>query len=183
MAIRTLEEKFQHELQDIYDAEHQFANALQEMMGAATDSTLKEMLNKHLQQTQGHITNLEQIFNLMGAPAQRVMCDGAKGIVSEGQKLIKETQGSPELCDTAILGAASKAEHYEIASYRGLILGAKIMGQSQVINFLQQNLAQEEQTAQLIEQTEPGMIQRAISAQGGMTMNTQGGYGQSTQAR
>jgi ferritin-like metal-binding protein YciE len=173
MAIRTLEEKFQHELQDIYDAEHQFLKGQEEMLAAATDSTLKEMINKHMQQTQGHIRNLQQIFSLMGLPAERVMCDGAKGIISEGQKLLKETQGSPEICDTAILGAASKVEHYEISSYRGLITAAKIAGQSQVVNLLQQNLAQEEQTAQLIEQTEPGMLHKAISAQGGLNMDMQ----------
>jgi len=179
VAINTLQEKFQHELQDIYDAEHQFLKGQEEMLANATDSTLKEMINKHMQQTQGHISNLEQIFRLMGIPAQRVMCDGAKGIVSEGQKLMQETSGVPEICDTAILDAASKVEHYEISSYRGLIAGAKVMGQSQVLNLLHQNLMQEEQTAQLIEQTEPAMLQRAMGAEGTMSQRS---YGQSNQA-
>jgi len=124
------------------------------------------------------VRNLEQIFNLLGVPAQRVMCDGAKGILSEGQKMIRETQGMPEICDVMILGGADKAEHYEISSYRGLIAGAKLMGQSQVVNLLQQNLAQEEQTSQLIEQTAPSMLQRATGAQASM----QGNYTQTTQA-
>jgi len=179
VAIKTLQEKFQHELQDIYDAEHQFLKGQEEMLANATNPTIQQMITTHMQQTQGHISNLEQIFRLMGMPAQRVMCDGAKGIVSEGQKLMKETSGVPEICDTAILGAASKVEHYEISSYRGLITGAKMMGQSQVVNLLQQNLMQEEQTAQLIEQTEPAMLQKAMGMEGTMA---QGTYSQSSQA-
>jgi ferritin-like metal-binding protein YciE len=90
---------------------------------------------------------------------------------------MREASGSPEIMDLAILGGASKVEHYEIASYRGLITGAQTMGQRDVVNLLQQNLQQEEQTARMIEQTEPQMLQRAMSAQG-MTGSTS--YNQQT---
>jgi ferritin-like metal-binding protein YciE len=163
MAINTLQEKFQHELQDIYDAEHQFLKGQEEMLANASDATLKQMITQHMEQTRQHIRNLEQVFNLLGAPAQRVMCDGAKGIVTEGQKLLKETKGSPEIADCAIAGAAAKVEHYEISSYRGLITGAEMMGQREVVTLLQQNLAQEEQTAMMIEQSEPQLLQKAMS--------------------
>jgi ferritin-like metal-binding protein YciE len=172
MAINTLQEKFQHGLEDIYDAEHQFLKGMEEMIAAATNPNLKAMINQHYEQTQGHVRNLEQVFNLLGMPAQRKPCDGARGILTEGQKLMKETSGSPQVCDTAILGAADKVEHYEIASYRGLIAGAKLMGKSQVVNLLQQNLSQEEQTSQMIEQTEPMMLQNAMS----MEMGTSSTY-------
>ncbi len=166
MAIRTLQEKFLHELMDIYDAEHQFLQGQQLMLRNANDGTLKQMISQHIDQTRQQINNLEQVFNLMGAKAERVMCDGAKGIVSEGQKTMNEASGSPDLMDLVILGGASKVEHYEISSYRGLITGAQLMGQRDAANLLQQNLAQEEQTARMIEQTEPQMLQRAMSAQG-----------------
>ncbi|MEO8288024.1 MAG: DUF892 family protein [Chloroflexota bacterium] len=171
MAIRTLQEKYQHELEDIYDAEHQFLKGQEEMLANATDPNVKQMINTHMRQTEGHIRNLEQIFSLMGMRAQRTTCAGAKGIVTEGQMIMKETSSVPEIRDAAILGAASKVEHYEIATYRGLITGAKMMGQTEVMNFLQKNLAEEEHTANLIEQSEPTILQKAMGAQG---MNTQG---------
>jgi len=178
MAIRTLQEKFQNELYEVYDAEHHFLKGLEEMGSAATDPDLKAMLAKHREQTQGHVLNLEQVFLLMDVPAHRMTCDGAKGILSEGQKLIRDTQSSPEICDTAILDAASKAEHYEISAYRSLITAARLLGQSQVVNLLHRNLEQEEQTALLIEQTQPTMLEKAMGAPAGMGSS----YGQPAQA-
>jgi ferritin-like metal-binding protein YciE len=166
MAIRTLQDKFLHELKDIYDAEHQFLQGQELMLRNASDGTLKQMITRHIDETRGQISNLEQVFNLMGQKAERVMCDGAKGIVSEGQKTMKETAGSPELTDLAILGGASKVEHYEISTYRGLVAGAQLMGQRDVVNLLQQNLQQEEQTARMIEQTEAQMLQMAVASPG-----------------
>ena len=168
MAIKTLQEKFTHELKDIYDAEHQFLQGQELMLRNATDGTLKQMITQHIDQTRQHITNLEQAFNLLGEKAERVMCEGAKGIVSEGQKSMKEAAGSPDILDLVILGGASKVEHYEISTYRGLVTGAQMMGQRDVANLLQQNLQQEEQTARMIEQTEGLMLQRAVSSQGAM---------------
>lgn len=162
--IDSTDKFFQHELGDIYDAEHQFLNAMQEMLQNAQDATLKQMLTTHIQQTKGQITNLEQVFQLLGQPAQRVMCDGAKGLVSEGQKGMKDTSGGIE--DVAIAGAADRVEHYEIAAYRGLIEGAQLMGQQQVVSLLQQNLNQEEETSALIEKNTPMLMQTAMRAEG-----------------
>jgi ferritin-like metal-binding protein YciE len=178
MAIRTPQEKFQNDLYEVYDAEHHFLKGLEEFHSAATDPNLKAMVAKHIEQTQGHVLNLEQVFRLMGIPAQRITCDGAKGILIEGEKLIRDTQGAPEICDTAILDATSKAEHYEIAAYRSLIAAARLMGQNQVINVLHRNLEQEEQTALLVEQAQPEMLQKAMSAPAGLNSI----YSQPTQA-
>src|SRR5690349_484699 len=104
MAINSLQEKFTHELGDIYDAEHQFLKGQEEMLQNATDPNLQQMIQKHMQQTQQQIQNLKQVFNVLGQQPQRVMCDGAKGIVSEGQKTMKETSGSPAIRDCAIAG-------------------------------------------------------------------------------
>jgi ferritin-like metal-binding protein YciE len=166
MAIKTLQDKFLHELKDIYDAEHQFLQGQELMLRNANDGTLKQMITQHIDQTRQQISNLEQVFSLIGEKAERVMCDGAKGIVSEGQKSMKEASGSPDIMDLTILGGASKVEHYEISTYRGLVAGAQLMGQRDVLNLLQQNLQQEEQTARMIEQTETQMLQRAMSSQG-----------------
>lgn len=164
MAIKTLEEKMMHELGDVYDAEHQFLEAMQQMLLQAQAGTVKTLLQTHVQQTEQQIRNLEQIFQQMGQQPERVKCAGASGIVSEGQKLLKEVSGNPQLVDLAIAGAQAKAEHYEIASYRGLINGAQQLGQQQAVQLLQQNLQQEEQTAQKIEQSTPQLLQQAMSS-------------------
>ena len=166
MAINNLQDKFIHELGDIYDAEHQFLKGQEEMLRNATDSKLKQMIQQHIEQTHQQISNLEQVYTALGQQPERVMCDGAKGIVSEGQKLLKETAGAPELRDCAIAGAASKVEHYEIATYRGLIQDAQLTGQQKIVSLLQQNLQQEESTAKLIEQSSPQLLQKAAQAEG-----------------
>lgn len=162
MAIKTLEEKMLHGLGDAYDAEHRFLEAMQTMLPEANSQQVKSLLQKHIQETEQQITTLEQVFDLMGEEPERVKCAGATGIVSENQSLLKEVSGSPELVDLAIAGGCAKVEHYEIASYRTLVTGAQQTGQTEVVQLLQSILQQEEQTAQLIEQSSPELFQRAM---------------------
>ena len=164
MPINTLDEKFAYELSDAYDAEHRFTEAMQQMLQQASDNKLKQLLQTHMGETEQQIQNLEQIFSLMGAQAKRVKCDGAAGIVSEAQKSMEEAAGNPAILDCIIAGAAARGEHYEIASYRGLVMGAEQMGQQEVLHLLHQNLQQEEQTAQLIEDQVPKLLQKAMSS-------------------
>jgi ferritin-like metal-binding protein YciE len=164
MAIKTLDEKFIHEVGDIYDAEHRFLEAQGEMHKQATDSKLKTMLQQHMKETEQQIANLEQVYELLGQKAKRVKCDAAAGLVTEGQKTMKEAADNPAILDCVIAGAAAKVEHYEIASYRGLITGAELMGQTDVLRFLRANLEQEEQTAQKVEQSTPVLLQQAMRA-------------------
>ncbi|MBA3785838.1 MAG: ferritin-like domain-containing protein, partial [Acidobacteria bacterium] len=113
MAIKTLQEKFIHGLGDIYDAEHRFLEAQQKMLPNATAETVKTALETHITETEEQIANLEQVHELLGLTAKRVPCDGAAGIVLEGDKLLKETADVPTLADLAIVGGCSKVEHYE----------------------------------------------------------------------
>ena len=112
MAITNLNEKFAHELRDIYDAEHQFLEGQQLMLQNATDPKLQNMITTHIGQTQQHIRNLEQVFNLLGQEARRETCAGAKGIVTEGQKVMKETSQVPAIrdCSTtaSVVGSAAR---------------------------------------------------------------------------
>ncbi|MBA2339630.1 MAG: ferritin-like domain-containing protein [Pyrinomonadaceae bacterium] len=163
MSINTLEEKFMHGLGDIYDAEHQFLKAMEQMRPQATSETVKMMLDQHITETEGQIKNLEQAFEALGESAERVKCKGAAGIVSEGQELTKETADNPNLLDLAIASASSKVEHYEISCYRGLIAAAQQMNQPQVVQLLTKNLQQEELTAQKIEQNTPTLLQKAMN--------------------
>ena len=162
MAIKTLEEKFIHGLGDIYDAEHRFLEAQEKMLPNATSSTVQELLETHIAETQQQIVNLTQVYEVLGLTPKRVSCDGAAGIVTEGDKLLKETQDTPALADLAITGGCSKVEHYEIASYRGLIAGAEQIGQTEVVRLLTENLQQEEKTAQTIESNMLALLQKAM---------------------
>jgi ferritin-like metal-binding protein YciE len=165
MTIQSTQEKFQHELGDIYDAEHRFLKGQQEMLKKATDPRLQQGIQEHIQQSEQQVQNLEQVFSILGQPAKGVKCDAAAGIVTEAQKSMGEA-GNDALCDCLIAGAAVKVEHYEIASYRGLITGAQLMGQQQIVQLLQQNLQQEEQTAQQLESMAGQLLQVAMQQEG-----------------
>ena len=162
--ISNTQEKFLHELGDIYDAEQQFLKGQQEMLQQASDPTLKQMLEQHIGESEGQVQVLEQVFEALGEKPKRETCAAAKGLVTEAQKVLKEAQ-SAELRDCLIGGSAAKVEHYEIASYRGLIIGAQQMGQDQVVTLLEKNLQQEEQTAQKVEQSAPLLLQKAMQAE------------------
>jgi ferritin-like metal-binding protein YciE len=163
MAITSLEQKFVHDLADIYDAEHRFLEAQQQMQQHASSPQLKAMIQDHMAQTQQQIANLEQIYRQLSSPPQRVKCDAAVGLVTEGQKGMMESQGNPSVCDLTIAGAVAKVEHYEVASYRGLLTAAESMGQNEIGSLLRMNLQQEEQTAQMVEQSTPMLLEQAMS--------------------
>ncbi|HUS17123.1 MAG TPA: DUF892 family protein [Chloroflexia bacterium] len=164
MAINSLHEKFIHELRDIYDAEHQFLEGQQLMLQNATDPQLQSMITTHISQSQGQVRNLEQVFRLLGEESRRQTCDAAKGLVTEGSKGMKETSSVPAIRDCMINGSQSKVEHYEIAAYRGLVTGAQLMNQPDIVRLLQENLMQEEQTARLVEQSAPMLLEKAQQA-------------------
>jgi ferritin-like metal-binding protein YciE len=163
MAIKTSNELFIHELGDIYDAEHQFLQAQREMLAQASDPKLQDMLKTHMQETEEQIQVLEQVYQALGQQAKRETCPAAKGLVTEGKRLLDETKNAPEVGDVAIAGSAARVEHYEIAAYRGLITAAELMGQREVVSLLTRNLEQEESTAQLIEQNTPTLLEKASS--------------------
>ena len=133
-------------------------------MQQASDPTLKQMLERHIGESAQQVQVLGQVFELLGEKPKRESCAAAKGLVTEAQKVLKEAE-TPELRDCLIGGATAKVEHYEIASYRGLVTGAQQMGQDQVVSLLQQNLQQEEQTAQKAEQSAPQLLQKAMQAE------------------
>ncbi len=162
MAIKTLQEKFMHGLGDIYDAEHRFLDAQQTMLPNADSDLVRTSLETHIAETEQQIVNLTQVYEILGVTPQRVSCDGAAGIVKEGDKLLSETKDVPALADLAIVGGCSKVEHYEIASYRGLIAGAEMMGQTEIVRLLSENLQQEENTAQTLEASMPELLQNAM---------------------
>ncbi len=166
MPIANTNELFLHELRELYDAEHRFIEGQQEMAQSATDVDLKSSIQNHIEQTEQHANNLEQVFRNLGAEPERVTNEVATGLVSEAQEGIQEAQ-SEALRDVAIDAAVIKVEHFEIGSYRGIITGARLMGQEEVVNLLEANLRQEEETASIAENSAEGLLQKAMQEQGG----------------
>ncbi len=160
--IQTGEQMLLHEMADIYDAEHQFLEGQGKMASTVSDDKLRALIERHSQETQQHIENLEQAFQLLGASPEREQCRGASGLVGEAGTLMR--QSKPPITDTLVAGAAAKVEHYEIVSYTDLVEAARAMGHADVAKLLERNLKQEQKTAQLLEKESPRLLKRAMAA-------------------
>lgn len=143
--VRNLEDALAEELKDIYHAEKQLLKALPRMAKKASNPQLKEAFELHAKQTEEQIKRLEQVFEALGKPARAKKCEAMAGIVEEGKNVMEEMKGSPAL-DAGMIGAAQKAEHYEIASYGTVCTWAKQLGQNEALQLLKQNLAEEKET-------------------------------------
>lgn len=141
-----LEEFFIDALKDIYWAEKHLTKALPKMQKAATTSQLQSAIKEHIGQTEEHISRLEQVFEMLGKKAQAKKCDAMEGLIKEGESIVEETEEGSLTRDVAIIMAAQKVEHYEIATYGGLAQLAMTMGYDEVSAVLAQTLEEEKQT-------------------------------------
>ncbi len=160
MPISNPREKFVHELADIYDAEHQFLDAQQKMLQKASDEKLRTLLETHIEETRGHIANLDQVFKSIGETPKRQPCSGAKGIIEEGSKAMQEA-GTDEIRDSFIVAGATKSEHYEMVSYADLIDAAEMLKLRPAVKLLTENREQEVATARKLERTAPRIAKLA----------------------
>jgi ferritin-like metal-binding protein YciE len=143
--LKSLDDLLVHELQDMYHAEGQILKALPKMIKAASHPELQAAFEEHLEQTEGQVERLDQAFKLLGVPAKGKKCDGMAGLIEEGKKMMEE-DAEPSVRDAALIAAAQKVEHYEIASYGCLCTYAEMLGYDQVHDLLGQNLEEEETT-------------------------------------
>lgn len=139
---KTLADLFLGELKDIYDAEHRITKALPKMVKAATSPELQAALQKHLQETEGQIAKLDQVFKSIGEPAKGKKCEATVGLLEEGDEIAKEFKGSAAI-NAALISAGQKVEHYEIASYGCLVEWAGMLGHTKAAGLLTQILDQE----------------------------------------
>jgi ferritin-like metal-binding protein YciE len=160
MPITNPREKFVHELADVYDAEHQFLEAMHKMHDNASDEKLRAMIEEHMAQTQEHITKVEEVFSSIGERPVRQPCSGAKGIIEEGQKAMQEA-ATDEIRDQFIVGGATKAEHYEMVSYADLIEGAEMLKLRKAVKLLTENREQEVAAARKLERISPRLAKAA----------------------
>ena len=142
MKLTSLDELFLHELKDLYDAEHQLLEALPKMAKAATEPELTTAFEKHLAETRTQVTRLKEVFAECGEDPEREECDGMKGLIEEGEKMMEEAD-EPSVRDAALIAAAQKVEHYEIATYGTLITWAQTAGFSSAQELLQTSLEEE----------------------------------------
>ncbi len=140
--LESLNDLYVDELRDLYNAEHQLVNALPKMAEAASSSDLRSALEEHLTQTKNQIQRLDQVFQSLDVPERGKDCPGMKGIIQEGQELLKES-AAPEVKDAGIITAAQKTEHYEIAAYGSACTFAEQLGYRDQAKLLKQTLNEE----------------------------------------
>ena len=145
MTKDTLRELYVDELKDLYSAEKQLVKALPKMAKAATSSDLQSGFEEHLEQTKGHVRRLEEIFSMLGEKLGGKKCKGMEGLVSEGAEVMGD-DFEDDVMDAALIAAAQRVEHYEIAGYGTVCAFATLLGESDQMELLQQTLAEEKQT-------------------------------------
>jgi ferritin-like metal-binding protein YciE len=146
----ALREFFVDEIKDIYWAEKKLVTSLPKMAKAAGTQELKDAINDHLEATRGHVTRLEQVFELLGEKAVAKKCDAMEGILKEGTGVIEDTEAGTATRDVGIILAAQKVEHYEIATYGGLTQLAATLGLDDVKEILGQTLGEEKEADQTL---------------------------------
>jgi ferritin-like metal-binding protein YciE len=151
-----LHELFLEELADIYNAEQQLTKALPKMAKAAQSDDLRMAFEEHLEQTVQQISRLDQVFRSLDETQKRKTCKAMQGLIEEGTEVMQEHKGSPEI-DAALIAAAQKVEHYEIASYGTLCTWAEQMGHDEALELLKQNIDEEETTDERLTELAQGL--------------------------
>jgi ferritin-like metal-binding protein YciE len=142
MELKTLDDVLEAELKDLYSAEKQLVEALPDIAEAASSDKLKDAVNEHLEETRGHVRRLEQVFEAIGVKPQAEHCDGMEGLISEGSE-VAEMKGDGDARDAALIGAAQRVEHYEIAAYGTARTIAKQLGHDDAAKLLSETLDEE----------------------------------------
>ena len=142
MSMDSLKDLYIDELKDLYSAENQLLKALPKMAKKAAAPELKRAFQDHLGQTEGHVTRLEKIFKGLGEKPNGKVCKAMKGLVEEGKEIIEE-DGDDSVLDAALIGAAQRVEHYEIAGYGVVRTFASLLGEEDAMGLLQRTLNEE----------------------------------------
>ncbi|AET94882.1 MULTISPECIES: ferritin-like domain-containing protein [Caballeronia] len=151
MASKTLQDLFIHSLSDVYSAEKQLTKALPKLARASSHSELKQAFQTHLEETNGQIERIDQVVELCGIKLKRIKCVAMEGLVEEGQEQIEDFEEGP-IRDAALIGAAQKVEHYEIATYGTLATVAKQLGYTDAMKLLLETLEEEKSTDEKLTQ-------------------------------
>ncbi len=157
MKIKSLEDLLVHDLQDLHNAETQLIEALPKMAEAANAAPLKKAFNDHLKQTRTHAARLEKALKQLGKGPGDETCKGMKGLIAEGDKAMKDVI-DPHTLDAALIGAAQRVEHYEIAGYGTARAHAETLGKADIVDLLQTTLDEEGEANKLLTQLAEGRM-------------------------
>lgn len=171
MHVSMLTDFFHDQIKDMYWAEKHLVQTLPKMKNAASSDELASSFEDHLQETKQHIVRLEKIFELMGQKPQTKKCDGMEGLAREAGIIIDETQEGTATRDVGLIFATQKIEHYEIATYGGLVQLAITMGLNRVAELLEKTPAEEEDTDQLLTEIAEGYINIEAEDEGQYSWN------------
>lgn len=144
--ITSLEKLLEEELKDIYNAEHQLLKALPKMAKKASAQSLKDAFEGHISETEGQIERLEKVGKILDVKLTGKTCKAMKGLIEEGNELMEEKVSNPAFMDLMLIGAAQRVEHYEISAYGTARTFAEQLGQSEVVELLQESLDEEAAT-------------------------------------
>lgn len=161
--MENLKELLVHEIQDLYSAEQQLIEALPKMADKAESPELKASFQQHLEETKEHARRLEQAAELLGEKPTGVPCVGMKGLVKEGDEIMKEAK-QPQVLDAGLIAAAQKVEHYEIASYGTASAHAEELGLMDVVELLEATLDEELMCNEKLTQIAEGGVNRDAAA-------------------
>src|SRR5215204_1905821 len=161
---KKLDELFHDTLKDIYYAEKKILVALPKMAKAAQNEDLSAAFDKHKTETEGQVSRLEQVFELIDEKPQGKKCAAIEGILEEGQEIMKEYKGSPAL-DAGLVSAAQAVEHYEIARYGTLRTWAEELGLDDAAKLLQETLDEEEATDQALTQIAESVVNQEAQSE------------------
>ena len=147
MTKDSLQELYVDELKDLYSAENQLTKALPKMAKAASSEELRQGFEEHLEQTKGHVERLQQIFEMLGEKPTGKKCVGMEGLIKEGAEIMSE-DFEDDVMDAALISAAQRVEHYEIAAYGTVCAYADLLGESEQVSLLKETLDEEKETDQ-----------------------------------
>jgi ferritin-like metal-binding protein YciE len=146
MKVDSFHKLYIHTLKDIYSAEEQITEALPKMIEAASNSDLKRSFEQHLEETRGQIERLDKIFESLEFTPTGERCEAMEGLIEEGEEIIENAEGNPNILDAGLIAAAQKVEHYEIAAYGTAVHYAKMLGDEEAASLLKETLNEEKQT-------------------------------------
>ena len=165
MQLQSLQDVFTHELQDLYDAENQLLQALPKMAQAASNQELREAFEHHLDETRDHAQRLDEIFGQLGISGSGETCEAMRGLIKEGEKTIA-MDGNPTAKDAALIAAAQRVEHYEIAAYGTARTLAGELDHDEAQELLDQTLDEESNADKLLTKIATGgMLKTGVNEQ------------------
>jgi ferritin-like metal-binding protein YciE len=173
MEEKGLRKLYIDDLKDLYSAENQLVKALPKMATAATSPDLRSGFEKHLEQTKDHVKRLETIFTQLDESPKGKKCKGMEGLIKEGAEAIDEYDG--ELLDAALIGAAQRVEHYEMAGYGTVSAFAEELGESTHASLLTETLEEEKETDQKLTELAADVNSKANKSEEGIEEDDRAG--------